>query len=250
MSGYIFIHKKLLDWEFYSDLNTKSLFIHCLLKANWEDKQWNNIIIVRGSFVTSIDSLSRELGLSVKKIRLCLDKMKRANNIAVKTTNKYSVITVVKYDDYQKPYTEKGKQKGKQSGTKRATTKEYNIYNTLLSEIEISDVELNLVQYFKIAKEFQRLFIENLKEKGASYSTQEKATFKNYITPIRLLMENKEATRDDLIDVWEYLSSKEGEFWKKNILSTSKLREKIQPLIMAARELKLNKRKPIKEDKL
>lgn len=249
MSGYIFIHKKLLEWEFYSDLNTKALFIRCLLKANWEDKEWNNTTILRGSFVTSVDCLSRELGLSVKKIRLCLDKMKRANNIAVKTTNKYSVITVVKYDDYQKPYSEKGKQKDKQSGTKRATTKEYNIYNNLLSEIEISDVELNLVQYFKIAREFQRLFITNLKEKKASYSIQESATFKSYVDPIRLMIEKKEATRDDLIEVWQYLSSQEGEFWKKNILSTSKLRDKLQQLLMAAREFKGTK-KHIKEDKL
>lgn len=117
-----------------------------------------------------------------------------------------------------------------------------------LSEIDISEVEPDLADYFNIALEFQRLFIINLKSVNASTVTQEKATFKNYVTPIRLMMENKEATRQDLVDVWQYLNSAEGSFWKKNILSTSKLREQMPKLIMSARELK--SRKPIKQEKL
>lgn len=118
-----------------------------------------------------------------------------------------------------------------------------DIYIRPLSEIDISDVEPDLVDYFKIALEFQRLFILNLKSVNAPTATQEKATFKNYVTPIRLMMQNNEATRDDLIDVWKYLDSNEGYFWKKNILSTSKLREQFPKLIMSAREIKNKKSK-------
>lgn len=114
---------------------------------------------------------------------------------------------------------------------------------SLLSEIEISDVQLDLIEYFKIAKEFQRLFIKNLKEKNVSTVHQEKATFKNYVDPVRLMLTNKECTVDDLREVWNYLESKESEFWKKNILSTATLRKQIVTLIMEARKFKPESKK-------
>lgn len=106
--------------------------------------------------------------------------------------------------------------------------------NTLLSEIDISDLELNEVEYFEIAKAFQELFIKNLKEAKAPTLHQEKAKFKSYVDPIRLMIEKDGVTKDQLTTVWKYLSSSEGEFWKSNILSTKKLREKFSQLSIKA----------------
>ena len=111
-----------------------------------------------------------------------------------------------------------------------------DINNKLLSEIKISDVEDSLQNYFIIAKNFQELFIRNLTEKSISTVTQKNAKFKNYVTPIRLMIENKECTLQDLRDVWSYLSSPKSEFWKKNILSTTKLREPIVKLIFETKK--------------
>jgi hypothetical protein len=87
------------------------------------------------------------------------------------------------------------------------------------------------MSYFKTAESFRKLFIKNLKEKNAPTKTQETATFKNYVTPIRLMVEKKEATIEQLRDAYNYLGSKEGEFWKTNILSTEKLRKNISMLL-------------------
>ena len=35
--GFIALYRKMLDWDWYTDTNTKSLFIHLLLKANHKD---------------------------------------------------------------------------------------------------------------------------------------------------------------------------------------------------------------------
>ena len=101
MSGFITLHRSLLEWEWYNDVNVKTLFIHCLLKANWEDKNWQGNLIKRGSFVTSVSMLSQELKLTNQKVRTVLEKLKKTNEIFVKTTNKFTVITIVKYSDYQ-----------------------------------------------------------------------------------------------------------------------------------------------------
>jgi hypothetical protein len=101
MSGFITLHRKLLDWEWYNDTNTKSLFLHCLLKANWENKHWQGIEIKKGSFITSLNELSKELKLSNQRIRTSLSKLEKTKEIVVKSTNKYTLLTIVKYRDYQ-----------------------------------------------------------------------------------------------------------------------------------------------------
>lgn len=37
-NGFIVLSKKMLKWGWYQDNNTKVLFIHLLLIANWEEK--------------------------------------------------------------------------------------------------------------------------------------------------------------------------------------------------------------------
>jgi len=101
MSGWICLHRKLLDWEWYSDSNTMRLFVHCLLKANYEEKTWRGVKLKRGQFITSRDSLSKELGLSVMQIRTAINKLKSTNDITIKTSTKNTIITVSNYELYQ-----------------------------------------------------------------------------------------------------------------------------------------------------
>lgn len=101
MNGYIKLLRKFLNWEWYKNQNTKDLFIHCLLKANWEDKKFEGMTIKRGSFVTSLEKLSNEVGISISQLRTALKHLVSTNDLAIKTTNKYRVITVVNYDAYQ-----------------------------------------------------------------------------------------------------------------------------------------------------
>jgi hypothetical protein len=119
--------------------------------------------------------------------------------------------------------------------------------NSLLSEIKISDVDEDLKQFYDIALNFQQLFIKNLKEKNAPTKQQENATFKKYVDPIRLMIKNNECTIENLREVYAYLNSSRGEFWKTNILSTETLRKQITKLVMSS---KLPEFKPKKEDKL
>ena len=132
MTGWICLHRKITEWEWYTDANTMRLFVHFLLKANHTDKKWRGVEIKRGSFITSYDHLSTELNLSVKQIRTALDKLKRTSEVASKTTSKYSIITVLNYDLYQDKGKQEGSQrasKGQAKGKQRATTNNDNNNN-------------------------------------------------------------------------------------------------------------------------
>lgn len=99
--GWIKLHRKITKWEWYDDVKTLGLWVHILINANWEDKKWHGIIIHRGEFVTSQEHLCMETKLTRQQLRFSLLRLKATNNITSKTTNKYTLITVVNYDAYQ-----------------------------------------------------------------------------------------------------------------------------------------------------
>lgn len=99
--GFIFLHRKLEEWEWYDDANTMRLFIHCLLEANFTEKQWHGVTIKRGQFITSQPKLAHSLKLSIMQIRTSLNKLKSTGEITVYTTADYSIITIKNYDAYQ-----------------------------------------------------------------------------------------------------------------------------------------------------
>ena len=125
MIGFITIHRKILEWEWYTDLPVKTLFFHCIIKANFTDKEWRGVNIQRGSFLTSIQNLSNETGLTTKQVRRALDCLVKTGELGKQTTNLNTLISVTYYDKYQtegKQRANKGQTKGKQ----RATTNKDN----------------------------------------------------------------------------------------------------------------------------
>jgi len=101
MPGWIKLHRSLIDWEWYTDHNTSRLFIHCLLRANFEDHEWRGISIKRGSFYTSLNTLSAETGLSLRKIRTSFDKLVSTGELTSSGMARGRMITVLEYDSYQ-----------------------------------------------------------------------------------------------------------------------------------------------------
>ena len=104
--SWVKIYRKFLEWEWYDDINTKILFLHLLLKANYKDKQWRGITIKRGQVLTGRLKLSKELGISEQMIRTSLAKLKSTNEITNETTSQYTIITIKNYNKYQETTSE------------------------------------------------------------------------------------------------------------------------------------------------
>ena len=99
--GFIKIHRKILDWEWYSDTNAFRLFMHLLLSANYEDKKFQGLDIKRGQLVVGRIELAKSTNLSEQQIRTALTKLKSTNEITIQSTNKFSIIELVNYNLYQ-----------------------------------------------------------------------------------------------------------------------------------------------------
>ena len=130
---YVKLFRKMLNWEWYTDINTKVLFLHCLLKANWKDGAWHGHTYKRGQFITSLPSLSKETGLSIQQVRTALKHLKSTGELTVKNYSKFRVITVVSYDSFQGANRQTnskstGKSTVKQQATNRQSTADIRTY--------------------------------------------------------------------------------------------------------------------------
>lgn len=125
MSGWIKLYRSMIEWEWYSDINVKVLFLHLLLKANHSDQKWKGIDVKRGQLVTGRKKLSAQTGLSEQSIRTSLDKLKSTNEITIRSTNQNSIITICNYDNYQQ------KDDINQQGNQRSTNDQPTINQQL-----------------------------------------------------------------------------------------------------------------------
>lgn len=132
--GYVKLYRKLLDWEWYDNQNTKSLFFHCLLKANFRQSKWRGQIIPRGAFITSLGNLSKEMGLSVREIRTALNNLKSTSNLTSKTTNKYTLIKVENWALYQSDEIISDKQNDKQLDNQKTNKRQASDKQTTTDE--------------------------------------------------------------------------------------------------------------------
>lgn len=101
MKGWIKLHRKFLEWEWFTDANTFRLFLYLLLKANHEEQKWKGHRVKQGQLITGLFTLSEDLGMGVQSIRTSLIKLKSTNEITIKSNSKYSLITILNWNKYQ-----------------------------------------------------------------------------------------------------------------------------------------------------
>lgn len=100
-NGWIKLERQIINWRWFKDGNTFHLFLYLLLKANITDADFENITIKRGQLVTSRKRLANALGLSERNIRTSLNHLKSTNEVTIRATPKFTIITIVNYDLYQ-----------------------------------------------------------------------------------------------------------------------------------------------------
>lgn len=101
LSGFIKLHRKLVAWGWYQDYVVKDVFLHLLLTANFKRTEWQGQTLEEGQVVIGYQKLADELGFGVRRVRTAIDKLKSTNEVTTKSTNKFTIITIVNWREYQ-----------------------------------------------------------------------------------------------------------------------------------------------------
>jgi len=138
-NGWIKLHRSLLDWEWYDDVNVKVVFLHCLFMANHKEQKYRGTIVKRGTFLTGRDLLAEQTSLTVRQVRTALNKLKSTNELTIKTSRQGTVIEVVNYDRFQdatNKATNERPTSDQQATSNKNDKKEKNDKNTYYTEAE------------------------------------------------------------------------------------------------------------------
>ena len=188
---YIKLYRKMLTWEWYGDTNTFRVFLHILLKANYEPSRYRGHEIGAGECVFGRKKWAKELGLSERQVRTALEHLKSTNEVSTKSTNKFTIVHVEKWEFWQleegKATIKKTNKKSNESPTsdqQPTTSKESkNIKNTTTIEevrkyVEENNLNIDADYFFKYYetaewKDNKGKPIRNWKLKALNWSRRE-----------------------------------------------------------------------------
>ena len=130
--GWVSIHRSVLDnfvW-FDKPFNMGAAWIDLILMANHEDNKFpvngNLIVVKRGQTYTSCRSLAERWGWSLGKVKRFIDLLEREKMVNTERTKNGTLLTLVKYDNFQDTWNTNGTQTERRRNTNGTQTERNN----------------------------------------------------------------------------------------------------------------------------
>jgi hypothetical protein len=197
--GWVKIHRRIEKKGYYTKSEYVHLWIHLLLKANHERKEFmfnNQIMVVKqGQLLTGRKQLSEETGISESTLERILKLFENEHQIEQQKTTKYRVITILHWKEYQVS-DNKVDNKWTTDGQQMDTNK--NIKN------DKNDKNTNIKDYM-VRQEFEKFWDlydkkrgdkEKLIKKWAKLSEEEKKKIFEYVPKYKLNQPDKTYRKD------------------------------------------------------
>ena len=125
--GYVKLWRKSLDNGWLQNHRLWVFWSYCLLRANHKETKvkigFQGITLKPGQFLFGRRVAAEELNMSERQIRTALAFLINAGNLTIKTTNKFSIITIVNWHLYQDMPTQNDQQNDQQVTNKRPQTR-------------------------------------------------------------------------------------------------------------------------------
>lgn len=141
MERWVKLYCKIDMWEWADNPFMVALFVRLLTMANPCDASWHGIAIKKGQLITSIDKLAKKTGLSVRQVRTCLKHLKSTNEVTIKPTHCFSLITICKYESYQAD-TSKSDKVNDKPNDKQATQQRHSSDTAATTDIEYKNKDI------------------------------------------------------------------------------------------------------------
>lgn len=123
--SYVPLFRSLLNHRYMADAHKFQFWVWCLLKATYKDRKVlignQTVELQPGQFVFGRKEAAKALGTTERKIRTLLDFFSSCTEqkLTIKTTNRFSIITVVNYTTYIEKVKQFDQQNDQQATSKR-----------------------------------------------------------------------------------------------------------------------------------
>lgn len=253
--GFALIHRQFMDSRLYRDSQAVHLWLHLILKANHTDEEVSTdigmMIVRRGQMITGRPTLVSETFIPDNKVKSLLRTFESKGMINIESKGrKFSLISIVKYDDFQSQNCPTDVQQMSNANTSK---------NAPLSDVCPTDVQRlsinnNNILNTNVFNDRPRISKSSPRKakpesavsspKGDKWGTADDLKAAQWIfqlitrispsakTPnwsgwandVRLMREQDNRTHSDICQMFKFAN--QDSFWKSNILSPAKLREK------------------------
>lgn len=104
--GYVKLYRRSLENGWLRNHKMWVFWTYCLLKATHKKRKHllagsKQITLSPGQFIFGRKRAAEETGLSEQEVRTCLKNLKKLDNVTVRATNRYSIITICNWSVYQ-----------------------------------------------------------------------------------------------------------------------------------------------------
>ena len=165
--SYIKLFRKLLNSPIFENEKALKIWIWCLLKATHKERLLlvgqQEVNLEKGQFVFGRKKASEELKMSESTIYKYIKLLEKLQMISINSNNKFSVITVEKWEEYQIEELKDNNKvttKEQQSNTNKNVKNIYiNLFNKYKKQIEEENAnrKINIITECQKCKEYSLL---------------------------------------------------------------------------------------------
>jgi hypothetical protein len=242
MQGWISLHRKILDNPIVcKNSDYFSVWCYLLLKATHKEREvlFKNEVITlkKGQLITGRKSIASKFNITESKVQRILKRLEIEQQIEQQTSTKNRLITVLNWEDYQ----ESEQQIEQQVNNKRTTSEQQVNTNNSDNNNNNDNKDIKDNCHNKVGDAAVKFDINSFEIQLTDYLISKiKEELPNARTPNNLAAKQKWAvhvdrmrridkrTDENIRKVLKYATT--DSFWKTNILSTKKLRDKFDTL--------------------
>lgn len=253
--GFALIHRQFMDSRLYRDSQAVHLWLHLILKANHTDEEVNTdigmMIVRRGQMITGRPTLVSETFIPDNKVKSLLRTFESKGMINIESKGrKFSLISIVKYDDFQSQNCPTDVQRMSNANTSENAPLS-DVCPTDVQRLSINNNNILNTNVFNDRPRISKSPSRKAKPEAAVSSPKgdkwgnaddlkaaqwifqlitrispsaKTPNWSGWANDVRLMREQDNRTHSDICQMFKFAN--QDSFWKSNILSPAKLREK------------------------
>ena len=104
-NGWVKLHRGLLEHGIFRDAEALRVWMYLLLRASYREQKLTIgrqvIFLQPGQLLYGRKAVSEKLSMGEGKLRGIMEMLEQSGSIVVESTNRYSVVTIVNWMEYQ-----------------------------------------------------------------------------------------------------------------------------------------------------